>query len=56
MANEICDNCDKIKDLVEINYLTRRQKVKIILCKECLDQFAEMVVELAEPEEAEHGT
>jgi hypothetical protein len=52
-TEEICDNCEKIKELAEINYLTRRQKVKLILCKECLDNFAEMVVELAEPEQNE---
>jgi len=41
-TEEICDNCDKIKELTEINYLTRRQKVKLILCEECLNQFADI--------------
>ncbi|MDD5068820.1 MAG: hypothetical protein PHN89_04460 [Candidatus Pacebacteria bacterium] len=44
--NEICDNCDRTTELAFIRYTTKRKKVNLMLCPECLEQFSELLSEL----------
>ena len=46
VSDEICDNCEKKSDLRQCRYLTKRTKYTITLCKDCMEQFADMVNDL----------
>lgn len=49
----ICDNCEKANDLTDINYATKRNKSRLLLCPECFDNFALLVIQLVEDRRAE---
>lgn len=48
MTQPICDNCEKDNDLTDINYATKRNKTRLLLCPECFDNFALMIIQLVE--------
>jgi hypothetical protein len=48
MNYEMCDNCSVTSRLTDINYATKRNKARLLLCPKCFDNFALMIVQLVE--------
>ena len=43
---QVCDNCEKRSQLTQIDYMTKRNKNKMTMCKECFGNFALMIQHL----------
>lgn len=53
MNYEQCDNCSATSRLTDINYATKHNKARLLLCPKCFDNFALMIIQLMEDKRAE---